>query len=109
MTRFRKILAFSFGAASVLGAAAFIALTRTSRGFRWTLDQMYGREFPDVTTLEPAQLVFELNGERPPLLIDTRTPEEFSISHLANAQFANAATFDLDDVDDIDRERPVVV
>ncbi|MBC8143972.1 MAG: rhodanese-like domain-containing protein [bacterium] len=109
MTRFKKILAFSVSAASVVGIGAFLALTRTSRGFRWTLDQLYGRDFPDITTLEPAQLEAELAGERPPLLIDTRTPEEFAISHLANAQFANAATFDLDEVDDIDRDRSIVL
>lgn len=109
MTRFKKILAISVGAASVLGIGAFFALTRTGRGYRWSLDQMYEREFPDVTTIEPSQLADELQGERPPLLIDTRTPEEYAVSHLANAQFANAGTFGIDDVDDIDRNRAIVV
>jgi rhodanese-related sulfurtransferase len=109
MTRFRKIVAFSLGAASVLGLGAFFALTKTGKGFRWALDQLYDREFPDITTVDPRHLADELASDRPPLLVDTRAPEEFAISHLANAQLANVATFDLDDVDDIDRSRPIVV
>ena len=109
MTRLQKILAFSLGAASLVGAGAFVALTKTGRGFRWALEQLYSREYPDVTTVEPAQLAAELAGDRPPYLLDTRTPEEFAISHIANAQFVNASTFDIDDVDDMERARPIVV
>src|SRR5688572_25071183 len=105
MTRFQKILALSLGALSLAGAGAFVALTKTGRGFRWALEQLYTGDFPDITTIEPEQLALELAGERPPYLLDTRTPEEFSISHIANAQFINAATFDIDDVDDMERDR----
>jgi rhodanese-related sulfurtransferase len=109
MTRFRKFLAFSLGAATVAGAGAFLVLTKTGRGFRWALDQLFDRQFPDVTTVEPQQLAAELSSERPPLLIDTRGPEEFAVSHLHNASLANEATFSADDVDDLERDRPIVL
>jgi rhodanese-related sulfurtransferase len=109
MTRFKKILAYSLGAVGLVGAGAFLALTKTGRGFRFALDRLYEGEYPDITTVEPRRLAEELAGERPPLLLDTRAPEEFSISHLGNAQLADAATFDPDDVDDVDHDRPIVV
>lgn len=109
MSRIRTILAFSIGAASVVGLGAFLAVTKTGKGFRFTLDQLYGREFPDITTIEPEKLAAELATGRPPLLFDTRTPEEFSISHLGNAQLVGSLEGDIDDLDDIDRHRPIVV
>ncbi|HVK38259.1 MAG TPA: rhodanese-like domain-containing protein [Candidatus Kapabacteria bacterium] len=109
MTRFRRILALSLGAASLVGAGAFLALTKTGRGFRWALDRLYLEDYPDITTVTPDALAAELGGRRPPLLLDTRTPEEFSISHLANAQLVSPTSFDRDDVDDLERDRPIVV
>ncbi len=109
MKTYQKILAYTLGSAALVGGGLALFMTKTGRGFRAFLDAMYDREFPDVTMVMPDSLATELAGKRPPLLLDTRTPEEYAVSHLRNAQFINAPSFSLDDVDDIDRDREIVV
>ena len=87
MKTYQKILAYTLGSAALVGGGLALFMTKTGRGFRAFLDAMYDREFPDVTMVMPDSLATELAGKRPPLLLDTRTPEEYAVSHLRNAQF----------------------
>lgn len=44
-------------------------------------------QYPDVPAITPAELRERLAGDRPPpLLIDTREPREFAVSHLPGAR-----------------------
>jgi len=109
MKTYKKILAYTLGSVTLLGGGGMLYLTKTGRGFEWVLDRMYDREFPDVPSIRPDELAAELAGARPPLLLDTRAPEEYAVSHLRDAFFINPQTFVSDDVDDIDRDREIVV
>jgi rhodanese-related sulfurtransferase len=109
MTKLSKVLAGAFGSIALLGGALALYVTKTESGYSKLLDRVYESEFPDVPLIEPETLAGQMRGAHPPVLIDARTPEEFAVSHLRNAQFVDAAHFTLDDVDDIDRDRQVVV
>lgn len=50
-----------------------------------------------------------LRQQQPVVLLDTRTPEEYAVSHLPDARFVNYDTFDSEDVQDIARDATVVV
>ena len=109
MTKLNKILSGALGAMAVLGGAAALYVTKTRSGFGQFLDWLYNVEFPDIPTVRPSELAAELNGQHPPVLIDARSPEEYAVSRLRNAQLVSASAFTLDDVDDIDHDRSVVV
>jgi rhodanese-related sulfurtransferase len=93
----------------VLAAAAFLYVTRTESGFRLYLDRIYGNDFPDVDLVEPSQLARELERTGPPILLDTRSAEEFAVSHIRGALLIDPAAFTDDDVAGLDRARPIVV
>lgn len=48
-------------------------------------------EFPGLPTLTTAELQSALSADRPVLLLDVRTPEEFAISHLQEAHQIDSA------------------
>ncbi len=62
-----------------------------------------------VPTVPAATLARELQQAAPPLLLDTRTPAEFRISHLAGAQFVNFDSVPTAQFAGLDRAQPVVV
>jgi rhodanese-related sulfurtransferase len=107
MTSTQKIISYGLGSAAVALGGAFVGVFKTEWGFRSFLDIVYG-EREDIISVEPADLARELEADRPPLLLDARTPEEYSVSHLRNAQLANPATFDFDELYDVDRDRAIV-
>jgi rhodanese-related sulfurtransferase len=96
-------------AAVVLAGAAFLYVTRTESGFRVYLDRIYNREFSDVALVEPDSLARELAGSSPPVLIDTRSPNEYAVSHLRGATLVDPSAFTEHDVANVDKGRPIVV
>jgi rhodanese-related sulfurtransferase len=104
-----KFLVVGTSAALVLAGGAFIYVTRTESGFRLYLDRMYRNEFPDVKLIEPDDLLRELGEREPPILIDTRSPEEFSVSHIRGAMLVDPSTFNAEQLSHLDRGRDVVV
>ena len=50
-----------------------------------------------------------LEEENAPVIIDTRSPEEYKVSHIPGAIFINYNKFNKRMVDSIDRKQPVVV
>ena len=75
------------------------------RSFDQQLESMYRRTVP---LIRPSALD-SLEQERPVVLLDTRTPEEYAVSHLPNARFVDYDTFTPQEVDDIPKEAKVVV
>ncbi len=108
MTSTRKIISIGIGSALLTLGGAMFTLFRTEFGFRSFLDLVYG-DRDSIPTIDPEVLAAELQGSNPPLLLDARTPEEYAVSHLRNAQLANPATFDIDELYDVDRDRAIVV
>lgn len=62
-----------------------------------------------VPTVPAADLARELRQAAPPLLLDTRTPAEFRVSHLAGARFVDFDSVPTAQFADLDRAQPVVV
>lgn len=74
-------------------------------------DRMLGLLYKQtVPTIQPAQLAETLrqnpNGV---VLLDTRSPEEYQVSHLRGARFVNYETFKTATFQDVPRNLPVVV
>jgi rhodanese-related sulfurtransferase len=109
MTRLRRYLTYGIGSTLVVGGAAFLYFFKTRGGYQNFLDMMYVREFSDIPMIQPENLAAEMEGPEPPLLLDVRTPEEYAVSHIRIALLANPATFDIDDFDDVDRDRKIVL
>lgn len=81
------------------------------RALGWlVLPQIIRRKFPQVQQLSTAALADWLaQRDRPsPLLLDTRTPEEYAVSHLPNAQRLDPQTTDFSQLSEIERDRPIV-
>lgn len=80
----------------------------TSNAYHLMLKGIYKDNFPLV---KPAQLEERLQQSEleKPLLLDTRTPAEFRVSHIKGARFVNFDKFDLKQVQDIPKDTPIVV
>ncbi len=75
------------------------------RSFDQKLEAMYRNTVP---LIKPAALD-SLQQRRPVVLLDTRTPEEYAVSHLPNARFVNYDAFEVAEVSDIAKDTEVVV
>ncbi|HEY9625488.1 MAG TPA: rhodanese-like domain-containing protein [Crinalium sp.] len=85
------------------------------RQLSWSvLNKIIRFEFPDVTPISTANLAhwLESPNPNPPLLLDTRTAEEFAVSHLAHAQRLDPKLRSPIDqmpfLKDLDRDTPIV-
>ena len=75
------------------------------QSFDQKLEAMYQHTVP---LIRPAALD-SLQQQRPVVLLDVRSPEEYAVSHLPEARFVNYETFKLEEVQDIPKEAEVVV
>lgn len=80
--------------------------TGASAAYRQLLRALYHNTVP---TVPAARLAQELAQPPAPVLLDVRTPVEFSISHLAGAQFVNFDSVATATFEGLDRNQPVVV
>lgn len=70
------------------------------------LDQLYKRTVPLIKTEQLKQI---LNSEKNLIVLDTRSEEEFSVSHIEKARFIDYDRFKPKDIKDIPKDRKVVV
>ncbi|RIJ34492.1 rhodanese-like domain-containing protein [Pontibacter oryzae] len=71
------------------------------------LKGLYKNSVPFIT---PAMLQAKIDREATaPLILDTRQPEEYAVSHIAGSRFVNYDTFKLAQLNDVPKDRPVVV
>ena len=80
------------------------------RGLAWAMAVVKDR-FPDVPQLSTAALAEAVADSKrpPPLLLDARSAEEFGVSHLTNAQRLDPATSDAEIIQQISKDRRIVV
>ena len=78
----------------------------TNMLYRQLLRTLYRHTVP---TVRPAAQVRELAQPNPPLLLDARTPVEFSVSHLRGARFVPFDSIATEQFADLPRTQPVVV
>ncbi len=69
------------------------------------LESLYQHTVP---LIKPAVLD-SLQQQRSVVLLDTRSPEEYAVSHLPNARFVNYDSFEASDVSEVDKDAEVVV
>ncbi|PSR52597.1 rhodanese-like domain-containing protein [Adhaeribacter arboris] len=62
-----------------------------------------------VSIIRPAQLAAELQQKQNIFLLDTRSPAEYAVSHLPQAQFIDYDTFSIEQVKNISRDAPIVI
>ena len=62
-----------------------------------------------VPLVAPATFLSALSATHPPLILDTRTPQEYAVSHIPGAQFVDFGTFDKKKAQAWDRSQEVVV
>lgn len=85
-------------------AVAMVAMLFAAEGWQWRMTKQRIRaKFPKVPQLSVNDLAEWLADPKrsPPLLIDSRTPEEFEVSHLADA--VNGVP------EKLEAERPIIV
>lgn len=62
-----------------------------------------------VALVQPSMLAMMRNGNQSPLILDTRTANEYAVSHIEGAVFVDYAKFDKAMARDWPRDRAVVV
>ena len=75
------------------------------RSFDQQLESMYKHTVP---LIHPKTLD-SLTQQRPVVLLDARSPNEFAVSHLPGARFVDYDRFKLDDVQDVPKDTDIVV
>ena len=83
----------------------FILVGKTqaqSAAYKTLLSGLYDKDFPTVT---PSQISNLTNYQ----VLDTREKVEFEVSHLSGAKWVGYDTFTLENVQDLDKNQPVLV
>ena len=79
----------------------------TDRAYVLMLEGLYQKTVP---TIDPLELRTALTFDAvKPLLIDTRQREEYEVSHLKGARFMDYETFDIDALQEVPKDTPIVV
>lgn len=65
----------------------------------WLLKQKIRRQFPQVRQISTADLASWLATDKPLVLLDTRTPAEYAVSHLSQAHWLDPNTQNLGAID----------
>ncbi|GAB3811017.1 hypothetical protein GCM10028895_00780 [Pontibacter rugosus] len=71
------------------------------------LKGLYQNSVPVITSAQLKAIL--ATGQQQPLLLDTRQPAEYKVSHLQGARFANFDTFTVEQVKDVPKHQPIVV
>lgn len=70
------------------------------------LDSLYKNTVPQI---KPSDLKIKMDAWRHIVLLDTRGPEEYLVSHIPGAVFVNYNEFKFNDVAQIDRDAEIIV
>jgi len=70
------------------------------------LESLYKNTVPQI---DPAEVKRKKEEGKQIIILDTRSPEEFAVSHLPDAKFVDYKRFKAEDVQDIDKNAEVVV
>lgn len=70
------------------------------------LESLYKNTVPQI---DPAEVKRKKEWGKQIIILDTRSPEEFAVSHLPDAKFVDYKRFKAEDVQDIDKNAEVVV
>ncbi|RIW17548.1 rhodanese-like domain-containing protein [Algoriphagus lacus] len=73
-----------------------------SLAYKTLLDGLYDKNFPVVK----AEQISDLSNYQ---VLDAREREEFEVSHLSGAKWVGYETFDLKNVENLDRNEPVLI
>ena len=74
------------------------------------LTEAYHHVKHTVPLLQPKQLFQELQKPvNKPLLLDTRSPAEYKVSHIAGARFVGFGDFNVAELKDVPKDTPLVV
>ncbi|OON70218.1 rhodanese-like domain-containing protein [Hymenobacter sp. CRA2] len=88
------------------GSAQTTPDNRVTPAYAALLKTMYKNSVPTLSAGELAKL----RQQQPQLtVLDTRTPAEYQVSHLAGARFVDYDSFNPEAVRDLSRDQPVVV
>lgn len=90
----------------MLGFSASIMAQATDPAYVKKLDKLYKHSIP---VIQPSELETAIRSVQHPIILDTRSPEEFEVSHIKGARFVDYSKFSKKDVEDLDRARPIVV
>lgn len=84
--------------------------TGCSQDTTWsTVHAMIEARYPDVPQVTTDSLARRMQGDTPTVLLDARTPEEYTVSHLPGAVRVDPNASNLAWADTLDRDQPVVV
>lgn len=102
-------LALAAAVLAVLAAVTWWSSSRAAPADLGTVVEQVRREFPDVPRLTVEELDARLAESQDVLLIDTRSAEEFAVSHLQGAVHAETAAEVRQVLAAADPSRPVVL
>jgi len=88
-----------------------VVLPGCSRDLSWrAVDQMIQSNVPDVPTITTDRLATRLadSTQDRPVLLDTRSPEEYAVSHLPGARRVNPDTTSFPALDALPRDTAIV-
>ncbi len=77
-----------------------------TRNYDEMLNSLYGHTVP---VIKSSDLSTMMSKSRKPIILDTRSPEEFAVSHLEGARFIDYDHFDKKEVESLPKSMPVVV
>lgn len=94
--------------------AALVALwtvggCATRRAAGWAVDRYLAHRFDGVATVTTAEAAAALDTPAPPLVLDTRQPDEYATSHLPGARHLAPDADPATALADVPRDRPVLV
>ncbi|MHC2990486.1 rhodanese [Pontibacter sp. HJ8] len=78
----------------------------TDKAYGLMLKGLYNHNVPVIT---PAQLGAALQQKSHPVLLDTRSEEEYNVSHIAGARLVEYDNFDPSRLKDVPKDTPLVV
>lgn len=81
----------------------------TRRAAGWAVDRYLAQKFDGVATITTAEAAAALGTPEPPLLLDTREPDEYATSHLPGARHLPPDADPAEVLADVPRDRPVLV
>ncbi|MEM9569047.1 MAG: rhodanese-like domain-containing protein [Cyanobacteria bacterium P01_E01_bin.34] len=93
----------------VLAGVSLLTLTQRQSPTWPTVYREIRRTFPSVQHISTSDLASWMEGDRPPLILDIREPEEFQVSQIEGAVLATTLDDALAALDNNPEDRPIVV